>query len=44
MSSSTSTTATTNATTTAAEIPRWYMKADYVEACNCDYGYCYADG
>jgi hypothetical protein len=25
-------------TTTAAEIPRWYMKADYVETCNCDYG------
>ena len=37
MSSSTTTTAT-NATTTAAEIPRWYMKADYVETCNCDYG------
>ena len=28
----------TNTTTTAAEIPRWYMKADYVETCNCDYG------
>jgi hypothetical protein len=25
-------------TTTAAEIPNWYMKADYVETCNCDYG------
>lgn len=37
MSSSTTTTPT-NATTTAAEIPRWYMKADYVETCNCDYG------
>ncbi len=33
-----SSTTTTNATTTAAEIPRWYMKADYVETCNCDYG------
>ena len=20
------------------QIPRWYMKADYVETCNCDYG------
>ncbi len=38
MSSSTTTTTATNATTTAAEIPRWYMKADYVETCNCDYG------
>jgi hypothetical protein len=42
MSSSTTTNTTTNATTTtttpAAEIPRWYMKADYVETCNCDYG------
>jgi hypothetical protein len=40
MSSSTTTNTTTNATTTTttAEIPRWYMKADYVEACNCDYG------
>jgi hypothetical protein len=28
----------TTATTTTAEIPRWYMKADYVETCNCDYG------
>ena len=33
-----SSTTATNATTTAAEIPRWYMKADYVETCNCDYG------
>ena len=39
MSSSTNTSTTTNATTTTtAEIPRWYMKADYVETCNCDYG------
>ena len=40
MSSSTNTNTTTNArtTTAAAEIPRWYMKADYVETCNCDYG------
>src|ERR671915_1122817 len=38
MSSSTNTSTTTNATTTTtAEIPRWYMKADYVETCNCDY-------
>ncbi len=28
----------TTATTTTAEIPRWYMKADYVETCNYDYG------
>jgi len=35
---SSSITTTTNATTTTAEIPRWYMKADYVETCNCDYG------
>jgi Protein of unknown function (DUF1326) len=35
---SSSTTATTNPTTTTAEIPGWYMKADYVETCNCDYG------
>ena len=42
MSSSTTATTTidtTGTTTTAqAEIPRWYMKADYVETCNCDYG------
>ncbi len=41
MSSSTTTTNTsTNAatTTTTTEIPRWYMKADYVETCNCEYG------
>ena len=37
MSSSTATTVGTTNTTTA-EIPRWYMKADYVETCNCDYG------
>ena len=35
---SSSTTTTTNATTTTGEIPRWYMKADYIETCNCDYG------
>ena len=22
-----------------AIIPKWHFKADYVEACNCDYGY-----
>ncbi|MGI0024025.1 MAG: DUF1326 domain-containing protein, partial [Nitrososphaera sp.] len=20
------------------EIPKWYLKADYVETCNCDFG------
>jgi hypothetical protein len=35
---SSSTTSTNATTTTTAEIPRWYMKADYVETCNCDYG------
>src|SRR5205809_1425140 len=25
-------------TTKAREIPNWALKADYVEACNCDYG------
>ena len=44
MSSSTTATTTTTidttgtTTTAQAEIPRWYMKADYVETCNCDYG------
>lgn len=33
MSSSTTTT-----TTTQQQIPNWYMKADYVETCNCDFG------
>lgn len=23
---------------TLQQIPDWYMKADYVEACNCDFG------
>lgn len=32
MSSSTTTTITTQ------QIPNWYMKADYVETCNCDFG------
>jgi hypothetical protein len=26
------------ASTTTTQIPKWYMKADYVETCNCDYG------
>jgi hypothetical protein len=33
MSSSTTTTITTQ-----QQIPNWYMKADYVETCNCDFG------
>jgi hypothetical protein len=37
-SSTTAGTTNTTTTTTTAEIPRWYMKADYVETCNCDYG------
>jgi hypothetical protein len=32
MSSSTTT------ITTTQQIPDWYLKADYVETCNCDYG------
>jgi hypothetical protein len=24
--------------TATTQIPNWYMKADYVETCNCDYG------
>jgi hypothetical protein len=35
MSSSASQAATTRS---VSEIPKWYMKADYVEACNCDHG------
>jgi hypothetical protein len=27
-----------SSTTTAQQIPNWYMKADYVETCNCDFG------
>jgi hypothetical protein len=26
------------ASTTTTQIPKWYMKANYVETCNCDYG------
>jgi hypothetical protein len=33
-----SSTTNTNVTTTTVEIPNWYMKADYIETCNCDYG------
>ena len=34
----TSSAADTPTTTRAKEIPKWTLKADYVETCNCDYG------
>lgn len=33
-----STSSQTSTTQSSLEIPKWYMKADYVEACNCDHG------
>ncbi len=27
-----------SSSSTTQQIPNWYMKADYVETCNCDYG------